>query len=86
MSKIEVNESLLGKNLRGIKGFDCSSHYAHGEFAVAAKGLSLLRNVVNRIHFWQIFANAVMGGSPCCKFSNKIRTFHLQSMFVMWIW
>lgn len=86
MSQTEVNESLLGKYPRGIKGVDCSSHYAHGEFAVAANRLSLLRNVVDRIHFWKIFADTVMGGSPCCKFSNKICTFHLQSMFVMWIW
>ena len=45
MSQIEVNESLLGRNLRGIKGIDWSSHYVCGKFAVAANGLSLLRNV-----------------------------------------
>lgn len=31
---------------------------------MAANGLSLLRNIIDCIHFWQIFADTVMGGSP----------------------
>jgi hypothetical protein len=83
MGNIKVNESPLGKNPRGIKGIDCSSHYVCGEFVVTANRLILLENVNDCIHCPQIFTDTVMGGRPCRKFSNIICTFHPQSMFVM---
>jgi hypothetical protein len=73
--QIKENESSFGKNMKGIKDVDSSSHYVCGRFAMVANGLNLLENMDDHIHFPQIFVERPMGGSPRYKFRKQTMHF-----------